>query len=90
MATGLPAVSTSLTGVPEIIDHGENGLLVEPGAPLILAGALARLLQNRSLRSEMGLAARRKVEGAFDVRQNVTTLHHWLAEPAAAFERSAV
>ena len=89
MATGLPAVSTNLTGVPEIIDHGENGLLVEPDAPLILTDALARLLQNRPLRLEMGLAARRKVEEAFDVRQNVATLHHWLAEPAAASERSA-
>lgn len=87
MATGLPAVSTNLTGVPEIIDHGENGLLVEPGDPVALADALALLLQDRSLRSKMGLAARRKVERKFDVRRNVATLHHWLAEPVAACNR---
>ena len=84
MATGLPVVSTSLTGVPEIIDHAENGLLVEPGDPVALADALARLLQDRSLRSKMGIAARRKVEREFDVRRNVATLHQWLAEPATA------
>ena len=84
MATGLLPVSTSLTGVPEIIDHDENGLLVEPGDPLALADALLGLLQDRSLRSEMGIAARRKVEREFDVRQNVATLHRWLAEPAPA------
>jgi len=84
MATGLPPVSTSLTGVPEIIDHDENGLLVEPGDPVALADALLGLLQDRSLRSEMGIAARRKVEREFDVRQNVATLHRWLAEPVPA------
>ncbi len=84
MATGLPVVSTALTGIPEIIDHGRNGLLVPPGDPEALAHALARLLQNHPYRVEMGAAARRKVARAFDVRQNVSQLHHWLAEPIFA------
>lgn len=81
MATGLPAVSTDLTGVPEIITHGEDGLLVEPGDPESLAETLEQLLADAALREQMGQAARRKVETLFDVRQNVTILHHWLAEP---------
>ena len=81
MASGLPAVSTSLTGVPEIIDDGINGLLVEPEDVEELARALAALLKDESLRREMGRAARRKVEEVFDVHKNVAQLRAWLAEP---------
>ena len=71
----------ALTGIPEIIDHGENGLIVPPGNPTALARALAGLLQNGAYRAKMGAAAQQKVERAFDVRQNVSQLHRWLAEP---------
>ncbi len=46
MACGLPAVSTRLVGIPDLIRDGETGLLVEPGedmAPSALADALMRL-----------------------------------------------
>lgn len=83
MATGLPAVSTDLVGVPEIIDHEVDGLLVAPGDYVALATALARLLQDQNLRQRISEAGRRKVAERFDVRRNVATLHRWLAEPAA-------
>ncbi len=83
MATGLPAVSTNLVGVPEIIDHGVDGLLVAPGDHVALATALARLLHDQELRQRMSEAGQRKVAERFDVRSNVATLHRWLAEPAA-------
>jgi len=81
MATGLPPVSTDLTGIPEIIDHNVNGLVVPPGDVAALANGLARLLHNPALRKRLGTAARRKVEREFDVRQNVAQLQRWLAEP---------
>ncbi|MCB9419001.1 MAG: glycosyltransferase [Ardenticatenaceae bacterium] len=81
MSTGLPVVSTALTGIPEIIDHDENGLIVPPGDPETLAHALASLLQNHAYREQMGKAAQQKVACAFDVRHNVAQLHRWLAEP---------
>ena len=81
MATGLPAVSTGLTGVPEIIDDRENGLLVPPGDVESLAQALASLLTDPERRYRYGLAARTKVKHYFDVRHNVGQLHHWLSEP---------
>jgi glycosyltransferase involved in cell wall biosynthesis len=82
MASGLPPVSTDLTGVPEIIDHGVNGVLVPPGDHVRLASALAELLADPAQRAALGTAARDKVEAVFDVRRNVTQLHAWLAEPA--------
>lgn len=84
MATGLPAVSTNVTGNPEIIDHGVSGLIVSPRDATALADALAKLLQDSALRQRMGKAARLKVEFAFDVRKNVAQLHRWLAEPVTA------
>lgn len=83
MATGLPVVSTDVTGVPEIIDHEINGLVTPQNDPAALAEALRRLLVNPVWRETLAAAARRKVEREFDVRRNVATLHRWLAEPGA-------
>lgn len=83
MATGLPVVTTPVTGNPEIVDDGVNGLLVPPEDVPALADALARLLTDGDLRQRLSLAARQKAERAFDVRHNVAQLHQWLAEPVA-------
>lgn len=81
MATGLPVVTTTVTGNPEIVDDGINGLLVPPEDVPALANALARLLQDAPLREKMSLEARRKVEKHFDVRRNVAQLRRWFDEP---------
>lgn len=81
MACGLPVVSTPITGNPEIVDHGENGLLVPAGDAAALADALAQLLTDGDTHSRMSAAARAKVERCFDGRTQVATLHDWLAEP---------
>lgn len=83
MASGLPVVSTTLVGVPEIIDHKVNGLLVEPGNPAALAAHLALLLRDADLRRSLGEAGRQKVAECFDVRKNVAQLHGWLAASAS-------
>ncbi len=82
MATGLPVISTELTGVPEIIDAGRNGLLTPPGDVPALAHAMAQLLGEPERRRAMGAAARAKVEREFDVRRNVAQLRAWLTESA--------
>ncbi len=81
MAMGLPAISTRITGIPEIIDHEENGLIVEAGDYTALAHELARLLALPNQRHKMGRAARQKVSQLFDVRKNVGQLQAWLSEP---------
>ena len=80
MATGLPVVSTRLSGVPEIIDSESNGLLVEPEEPMQLAEALARILTEPSLARSLREAGRQRASDRFDIRRNVTTLHTWLGE----------
>src|SRR5712692_1823336 len=44
MASGVPVVSTALSGIPEIVVDGETGYLVEPGDAVALAGAMERIL----------------------------------------------
>jgi glycosyltransferase involved in cell wall biosynthesis len=65
MAAGLPIVGTRVSGVPEAVDDGHDGRLVEPGEPAQLADALRELLANPGLRAEYGAAARRKARERF-------------------------
>ncbi len=53
MAHGLPIVSTNVSAIPEIVSHGENGLLVAPGSVEALTEALAELVNNDELRHRM-------------------------------------
>ena len=80
MAVGLPVVSTQLSGVPEIIDTDKNGLLVDPGNPAQLAAALGRIISDPTLAKGLSEGGRTKVAERFDIRRNVATLRHWLAE----------
>lgn len=66
MAVGAPVVSTRVSGIPELVEDGVSGLLVEPAAPVDLAAALERLLVDAVLRSRLAAGARRCVERDFD------------------------
>ena len=75
MATGLPVVASRITGVPELVQPGENGLLVAPGRADELADALAELLgAPAARRAELGLAGRRKVEAEFAIDRTAERL----------------
>jgi glycosyltransferase involved in cell wall biosynthesis len=72
MACSKPVVSTDLpTGVRSVNRQGVTGLVVPPGEPDALAGALNTLVSNPSLCSEFGSAARRRVEREFGADQMV-------------------
>ncbi|MGH3005484.1 MAG: glycosyltransferase [Gaiellaceae bacterium] len=59
MAAAVPVVATRVGGVPELVDPGRTGLLVEPGAPEALAAALARVLEQPELGRALGEAGRK-------------------------------
>jgi glycosyltransferase involved in cell wall biosynthesis len=67
MACGVPVVTTSSGGIPELVRDGENGLVSRPGDVAAVAGALARLLGDPALRCRLGEGARRNVEAGYDV-----------------------
>ncbi len=67
MAQGRPVVATTAGGNSEVIIDGENGFLIPPGDPQILAGKLKRLADDPVLRRRFGRAARRRVGELFSV-----------------------
>jgi D-inositol-3-phosphate glycosyltransferase len=65
MAAGLPVVAPRIGGLPEAIEHGETGLLIEPEDPGGLAAALLELLDDDGRRRAMGRAAHRRAAEVF-------------------------
>lgn len=65
---GLPVVASEAGGIPDVISHGENGLLVPPGNPDALRDAILALYADHSRRSAMGAAAR-AVAGGYTVER---------------------
>jgi len=83
MAMELPVISTAVSGVPELVADGRNGLLVPPDSPAALAAAMKRLLTDAALRSKLGCVARATVTERFSDR-NLDTLCRLLPRAARA------
>ncbi len=80
MAARIPVVSTSISGIPELIEDGRTGLLVAPKAPSALADSLEHLLREPWLRQKLVVAARRKIEDGFQCWETAKALRTLLAE----------
>jgi glycosyltransferase involved in cell wall biosynthesis len=74
MAMRLPVVSTTVAGVPELIEDGRTGLLVPERDPGALAAAIERLMDDPALRDRLGGSARADVRERFDRHRNVQDL----------------
>jgi glycosyltransferase involved in cell wall biosynthesis len=74
MSIGLPPIASSVGGVPEVIEHERNGILVPPDDPAALASAICRFMADPAAAAQMGAAARvhantfsfAKMVGAFE------------------------
>ena len=75
LACGVPLVATSAGALPEVAgSDGDTVLLVPPGDPVALAGAIARVLDDAALRQVMSLAGRRRATELFPVSYTHLTL----------------
>ena len=81
MSMKIPCVSTSITGIPELIRHGIDGLLVPASDIDALVNALAQLMDDPDLRKKLGSNARTRILDHYDLSRNVEAL-------AATFARS--
>ncbi|MDX0883334.1 glycosyltransferase [Sinorhizobium medicae] len=70
----LACISTAVSGIPELIDDGHNGMLVPPESPTALAAAMERLIRDPDLRRRLGDAAERRVRADFDHHSSVGQL----------------
>jgi glycosyltransferase involved in cell wall biosynthesis len=73
---GLACVATRVSGIPELIDDGASGLLVEPEAPEQLARALELLIREPARRRSLGEAGQSKVREHFALEGNIARLAH--------------
>jgi len=62
-------VTTDVTGIPEVVRHGETGLLVPQHDPPALAGTVEHLLADPGLRVRLAAGGRRLIEAEFDNRR---------------------
>ncbi len=92
MGTRTPVLSTRVGGLPEMIVAGEEGMLVEPGNPEILADSIVSLLGDEPLRRSLADRAFARVRDEFDVRnmvRKIEQLYLDLAEEKLAGGRSS-
>ncbi len=75
MATNTPVIATSEGGVPEIIKHQENGILVTPGDSIYLADSVSRLIDDAEFSAGLAEKGRRYVKDQFSLSSHVEQLH---------------
>jgi glycosyltransferase involved in cell wall biosynthesis len=80
MAQGVPIIATRAGGVPEAIENGVNGILVSPGDPSELAGAIERLMRDAEERRRLGHAGFQIVRGRFGMEAHLSALERHFEE----------
>lgn len=75
MAHGIPNISTTIGGIPKVIDSGKNGLLIEPGNKAQLKDALTELIENDSLMKVFSQASYQKIQMDFSLE---SYYHKWI------------
>jgi glycosyltransferase involved in cell wall biosynthesis len=70
----LVCLSTEVSGVPELLKNGENGLVVPPEDPALLASALEAAIRDPALRKRLGDAAESQVREHFDYHSSIRQL----------------
>ena len=71
LAAGLPLVATAVDGTPEVVLDGKTGLLVPPGDPAAMAGAIRQLARQSELRQKLAKAGREWVLQRFTIERQV-------------------
>jgi glycosyltransferase involved in cell wall biosynthesis len=74
MATGLPVISTNISGIPEMVVQNETGFLVQPGDAVALSGAMEKIIDDRQLTQKLGQAGYKRVQELFSIEKNARDL----------------
>jgi glycosyltransferase involved in cell wall biosynthesis len=72
MSRSKPLVSTTIGGPAEVVIDGSTGLLVEPGKPELLAGAIRRFLSDRTFAREAGQRGLQRLHADFSMEKNLS------------------
>jgi len=80
MLTGTMVVSTKISGIPELVQNGQTGYIVEPNDPTALAEAIETAMQDDSVKMSIQKNAVAKVCADFDLNKNIKKLANLLKE----------
>ncbi|MGZ9222026.1 MAG: glycosyltransferase family 4 protein, partial [Anaerolineales bacterium] len=69
MAVGLPVITTAVSGIPELVENNQDGLLYQPHDVEGIASGIIELLHNAEKRRQFGEAGSKKVREQFDINQ---------------------
>ena len=83
MAMGVPVLGTRVSAIPELVENGHTGLLVDPGQPGAMAESMVRLLVDQKLRHKIITAARQRIREEFNNQRLIQKL-------AAVFEEAGL
>ncbi|NIM20761.1 MAG: glycosyltransferase [Candidatus Latescibacteria bacterium] len=89
MACGATVVASRLSGIPELVRDGVDGILVPAGDAIMLADSLVNLLLDNELRRRLSLNGRKRVEAFFDLRNNISPLAEYFEQALKLPESSA-
>jgi glycosyltransferase involved in cell wall biosynthesis len=90
MGIGAPVIASRLSGIPELVEHGRNGILLAPGDAGALADALERMARHPAPAQSMGQQARHRVREAFALSRYVDGLLDAWGETAVGGPAGAV
>jgi len=74
MATGIPVVSTTVAGIPELVANRETGLLAPPRDAPALADAMEQFARDENSRTDCGRAGRLRIEQTFTIEKTIEPL----------------
>jgi glycosyltransferase involved in cell wall biosynthesis len=77
---GLPAIATSVGGIPELVEHNRTGLLIPVSDPAMLTEAILQLLNHPTSISEMGKNMEEKIEASFSLHSMVDKIRNTYSE----------
>ena len=90
MARGVPLIGTNIGGTPEMLAHGVDGLLVEPGDEAALASAILQLAADSTLRAKLAVAARATAQERYTVEGTARRLEQHLQRAAKSESHKAL
>jgi glycosyltransferase involved in cell wall biosynthesis len=69
MAAGVPAITTRIAAIPDVVTDGVNGLLVEPRSPEAIAAAIRKLAEDRAALARMSEASRATIAAHYSIQR---------------------
>lgn len=74
MAHGCACIASAVGGIPQVIEDGKDGILIQPKSKEALKAALREVMSNAKLQEELGKAAAKKVANGYELNKNIEKL----------------